>query len=53
VLATSDFHYSVWNGLGPGAGLLAERVLRVAVTGRGSAGRERIADVVTGTRTAA
>src|SRR5581483_7612982 len=42
-----------WRGLGRGEGLLAERVLRVAVSGRGSAGRERIADLVTGTRAAA
>ncbi len=45
--------HSSWSGLGHGEGLLAERVLRVAVTGRGSAGRERIADVVTGVRSAA
>jgi hypothetical protein len=45
--------HSSWSGLGRGEGLLAERVLRVAVTGRGSAGRERIADVVTGVRSAA
>lgn len=45
--------HSSWSGLGRGEGLLAERVLRVAVTGRGSAGRERIADVVTGIRSAA
>ena len=41
-----------WRGLGRGEGLLAERVLRVAVSGRGSAGRERVADLVTGTRAA-
>ena len=45
--------HSSWSGLGRGEGLLAERVLRVAVTGRGSAGRERVADVVTGIRSAA
>jgi hypothetical protein len=45
--------HSSWSGLGRGEGLLAERVLRVAVTGRGAAGRERIADVVTGVRSAA
>jgi hypothetical protein len=45
--------HSSWSGLGRGEGLLAERVLRVAVTGRGSAGRERVADVVTGARSAA
>lgn len=44
---------SSWSGLGHGEGLLAQRVLRVAVTGRGSAGRERVADVVTGARSAA
>lgn len=45
--------YSSWTGLGPGEGLLGERVLRVAVSGRGAAGRERVADVVTRTRLAA
>jgi hypothetical protein len=45
--------HSSWAGLGRGEGLLAERTLRVAVTGRGSAGRERIAERVTGTRRAA
>ena len=45
--------HSSWSGLGRGEGLLGERVLRVAVTGRGSAGRERFADVVTGIRSAA
>ena len=45
--------HSSWSGLGRGEGLLGERVLRVAVTGRGSAGRERVADVVTGARSAA
>ena len=45
--------HSSWSGLGRGEGLLGERVLRVAVTGRGSAGRERIANVVTGIRPAA
>ena len=44
---------SSWSGLGRGEGLLAERVLRVAVTGRGSAGRERVAELVTGLRSAA
>lgn len=42
-----------WSGLGRDEGLLAERVLRVSVTGRGSAGRERIAELVTGARAAA
>ena len=42
-----------WSGLGRGEGLLAGRVLRVAVTGRGAAGRERTADLVTTVRTAA
>jgi recA bacterial DNA recombination protein len=45
--------HSEWSGLGRGEGLLGGRVLRVAVTGRGAAGRERIADVVTGVRPAA
>ncbi|HYH49732.1 MAG TPA: hypothetical protein VEG38_09305 [Acidimicrobiia bacterium] len=45
--------HSSWSGLGCGEGLLAERVLRVAVTGRGSAGRERVAEFVTGLRSAA
>ena len=45
--------HSSWSGLGRGEGLLASRVLRVAVSGRGAAGRERVADVVTGVRAAA
>ena len=45
--------HSSWSGLGRGEGLLGERVLRVAVSGRGAAGRERIADLVTGSRAAA
>jgi hypothetical protein len=45
--------HSSWTGLGRGEGLLGERVLRVAVSGRGAAGRERVADVVTRTRLAA
>ena len=39
--------HSSWTGLGRGEGLLGERVLRVAVSGRGAAGRERVAAVVT------
>jgi hypothetical protein len=45
--------HSSWSGLGRGEGLLGERVLRVTVTGRGAAGRERTADLVTGARAAA
>jgi hypothetical protein len=45
--------HSSWSGLGRGEGLLGERVVRVAVSGRGAAGRERVADVVTGVRCAA
>jgi len=45
--------HASWSGLGRGDGLLGERVLRVAVSGRGAAGRERVADLVTGTRSAA
>ena len=45
--------HSSWSGLGRGEGLLGQRVLRVAVSGRGAAARERIADVVTGIRSAA
>lgn len=45
--------HSSWSGLDRGEGLLASRVLRVAVSGRGAAGRERIADVVTGVGAAA
>lgn len=45
--------HSAWSGLGRGEGLLGERVLRVTVSGRGAAGRERVADVVTCTRVAA
>jgi hypothetical protein len=45
--------HSAWSGLGRGEGLLGERVLRVTVIGRGAAGRERVADVVTRTRAAA
>ena len=45
--------HSSWSGLGRGEGLLGQRVLRVAVSGRGAAGRERIADVVSGVRSAA
>jgi hypothetical protein len=42
-----------WSGLGRGEGLLGERILRVAVTGRGAAGRERITDLVAAARPAA
>jgi hypothetical protein len=45
--------HSSWTGLGRGEGLLGQRVVRVAVTGRGAAGRERFAELVTGTRAAA
>ena len=45
--------HSSWTGLGRGEGLLASRVLRVAVSGRGAAGRERIAEFETGIRSAA
>lgn len=45
--------HSSWTGLGRGEGLLGERILRVAVSGRGAAGRERVADVVTRCRLAA
>ena len=45
--------HSSWAGLGHGEGLLGRRVLRVAVSGRGAAGRERRAELVTGTRAAA
>ena len=45
--------HSSWSGLGRGEGLLGQRVLRVAVSGRGAAGRERVADVLTGVRSAA
>ena len=45
--------HSSWSGLGRGEGLLGQRVLRVAVSGRGAAARERVADVVTGVRSAA
>ena len=45
--------HSSWSGLGGGEGLLGSRVLRVAVSGRGAAGRERIGDVVTGVGAAA
>jgi hypothetical protein len=45
--------HSSWSGLGRGEGLLGERVLRVTVSGRGAAGRERVADVVTRCRRAA
>jgi hypothetical protein len=45
--------HSAWSGLGRGEGLLGERVLRVAVTGRGAAHRERVAELVTGSRAAA
>jgi hypothetical protein len=45
--------HSSWSGLGRGEGLLGQRVLRVAVSGRGAAGRERIAELVTGSRAAA
>jgi hypothetical protein len=42
-----------WSGLGRGEGLLGQRVLRVTVSGRGAAGRERVAELVTGYRAAA
>ena len=45
--------HSSWSGLGCGEGLLGQRVLRVAVSGRGAAGRERVAELVTGSRAAA
>jgi hypothetical protein len=45
--------HSAWSGLGRGEGLLGERVLRVSVAGRGAAGRERTADLVTRTPAAA
>jgi hypothetical protein len=45
--------HSSWSGLGQGEGLLGDRVLRVAVSGRGAAGRERTADLVTRTPAAA
>ena len=45
--------HSTWSGLGCGEGFLGSRVLRVAVSGRGAAGRERFADLVTGSRAAA
>jgi hypothetical protein len=45
--------HSSWRGLGQGEGLLDDRVLRVAVSGRGAAGRERTADLVTPTPAAA
>src|SRR5207244_4293506 len=45
--------HSSWSGLGRGEGLLGERVLRVSVRGRGAAGRERVADLGTGSRAAA
>jgi len=45
--------HSSWSGLGRGEGLLGQRVLRVAVSGRGAAGRERIAELLTGSRAAA
>ena len=45
--------HSAWAGLGQGEGLLTSRVLRVAVTGRGAAGRKRVADLVAGTPLAA
>ena len=44
---------SSWSGLGRGEGLLGRRVLRVAVSGRGAAGRERLAELVTGSCAAA
>ncbi|MEW6473047.1 MAG: hypothetical protein AB1679_12320 [Actinomycetota bacterium] len=45
--------HSSWSGLARGEGLVADRVLRVVVSGRGAAGRERMAELVTGTRSAA
>ena len=45
--------HSSWTGLGRGEGLLGQRMLRVSVTGRGAAGRERVAEVVTRTLSAA
>src|SRR5438132_1247312 len=41
---------STWTGLGHGEGLLAERMLRVEVTGRGAAGRGRVAELVSSPR---
>jgi hypothetical protein len=45
--------HSSWGGLGRGEGVLGQRVLRVAVSGRGAAGRERVTELVTGSRAAA
>jgi hypothetical protein len=45
--------HSSWRGLGRGEGLLGERILRVAVGGRGAAGRERVAELVAPARIAA
>jgi hypothetical protein len=45
--------HSAWSGLGRGEGLLDQRVLRVSVSGRGAAGRERVVDLVAGARAAA
>jgi hypothetical protein len=45
--------HSSWSGLGQGEGLLGDRVLRGAVSGRGAAGRERTADLVPRTPAAA
>jgi hypothetical protein len=45
--------HTSWGGLGRGEGLLEKRVLRVAVSGRGAAGRERVVDLVAGPRAAA
>jgi hypothetical protein len=44
---------STWGGLGRGEGLLRERVLRVAVRGRGAAGRARVAELPAGAGRAA
>jgi len=45
--------HSSWTGLDRGEGLLASRTLRVVVSGRGAAGRERIAELETVSRSAA
>jgi hypothetical protein len=45
--------HSSWSGLGRGEGLLGKRVLRVSLSGRGAAGRERVTEVVTRTPAAA
>jgi hypothetical protein len=39
--------HSSWSGLGRGEGHLGDRILRVAVSGRGAAGRERTTELLT------